>query len=290
MLVLFSDTDSDLSPKIAEKYGYRIISMPYSIDDRTIYPYEDFDEFDSHAYYDMLRSGIVPMTSAINKDKYLNYFEPFFANGDDILYVHFSKAMSATFDSMDMALKDLKAKYPERKFYQIDTKAITTASLVFLLEIGQMYREGKCIEEILDWANKEIDHYAVYFFVDDLKFLMKSGRVSGLAGTVGTLLGVRPIIHMNAEGRMVSIGKEKGRTKAIARLVNYVKELGDEIEKHYILIGHGDAPELCEEVKKCLTEAFPDKNLNIQTVVINPTAGAHCGPNAVGVVFHSIHR
>ena len=290
MLVLFSDTDSDLSPKEAEKYGYRIISMPYSIDGKTIYPYEDYEDFDSHEYYDMLRNGTVPVTSAINKDKYISYFEPVFANGDDILYVHFSKAMSATFDSMYRALEELKVKYPERKFYEIDTKAITAGSYVFLLEIGEMYLEGKTVDEMLEWANKEIDHYAVYFFVDDLKYLIKSGRVSGLAGTVGTLLGVRPIIHMNDEGRMVSIGKEKGKAKAIARLINYVKELGDEIEKHYILIGHGDAPELCEELKNSLTEAFPDKTLNIQTVVINPTAAAHCGPNTAGIVFHSIRR
>ncbi|MBQ2191627.1 MAG: DegV family protein [Clostridia bacterium] len=117
MLVLFTDTDTDVTPEIAAKYGYRLISMPYSIDGKTVYPYVDFDKFDSHAYYDMLRSGVIPNTSALNKENYITYFEPVFAEGNDILYVHFSRAMSATFESMDQAVRELLEKYPERKFY-----------------------------------------------------------------------------------------------------------------------------------------------------------------------------
>ena len=117
MLVMFCDTDCDMTPKIAKEYGYHLISMPYSIENKTIYPYEDFEEFDCHTYYDMLRGGTVPTTSAISEERYVNYFEPHFAAGDDILYVHFSRAMSASFDNMDKAVAKLKAKYPERSFY-----------------------------------------------------------------------------------------------------------------------------------------------------------------------------
>ena len=125
MLVLFTDTDTDITPKAAKEYGYHLISMPYSIDGVTTYPYEDFEEFDAHAFYDQLRGGVLPKTSAISAESYKKYFEPHFKNGDDILYVHFSRAMTATFDAMDAAVKELKEKYPERSFYTIDTKGIT---------------------------------------------------------------------------------------------------------------------------------------------------------------------
>ena len=288
MLVLFTDTDTDITPEVAAKYGYKLISMPYSVDGKLTYPYVDFEKFESKAFYDMLRSGVIPNTSAINEADYINYFEPVFAEGNDILYVHFSRAMSATFEGMDKAVKALQEKYPERKFYEIDTKGISIESLNIVLEVGDMYLAGKTVDEILEWAKTEVDHFAVYFFADDLRFFKHSGRVSGLAGTMGTLLGIRPIIYMNQEGKMVSIGKEKGRVKAINRLVEYVAELGDDIKRHRILIANSDSLDIANAVKDALTERFGE--LDITLVEVNPTAGSHCGPNAIGVCFHAKHR
>ena len=289
MLRLFADTDCDVTPEIAKEYGISLISMPYSIDDVTIYPYEDFDTFDAHAFYDKLRGGVLPNTSAISREKYLKYFEPVFAAGDDILYVHFSRAMSATFTAMDQSVAELLEKYPERKFYAIDTRGITVLSLNIVLEIGDMLKAGKTVEEILEWAKTEVDKFALYFFADDLKFFKHSGRVTGLAATMGTLLGVRPIIYMNAEGKMVSIGTERGRARAINRLLASVDELGDNVKAHRVLIGNTDAPEIVREITARLHEKYGEE-LQVIRVDVNPTAGSHCGPNGVGICFHSIHR
>ncbi len=289
MLVLFTDTDTDITPQQARELGYHLISMPYAIDGKATYPYVDFDVFDGPAFYNQLRGGVLPTTSAISAIQYKEYFEPHFANGDDILYVHFSAAMTMTFNEMEIALKELKEKYPERKFYSVDTKGITTLSLNLVLEIGDLYKAGKSAEEIIAWAEKEVDHFTVYFFADDLKFFKRSGRVSGLAATMGTLIGVRPIIYMNDEGKMVSIGKERGRANAMDHLIRMVDELGDHIEDHRVIVGHTDAPELAEEVKNRLIEKYGDK-LNIMVQITNPTAGSHCGPNAVGVCFHAVRR
>lgn len=289
MVVLFTDTDTDITPKVAAKYGYNLISMPYSIDGKTTYPYVDFDEFDGHAFYDELRGGTLPNTSAISTDQYVEYFEPHFAAGNDIFYVHFSRAMTITFDNMDEALKLLKEKYPERKFYSVDTKAITTLSYALVLEIGELFNAGKTPEEVLEWASTEVDRFALYFFADDLKFFKHSGRVSGIAGTMGTLLGIRPIIHMSSEGKMEAFGKEKGRAKAIARLISIVEEIGDDVKNHRILIGHSDAPELVEEFTTALKAKFGD-DIQYEVVMVNPTAGSHCGPNGLGICFHAKHR
>ena len=118
MIQLFTDTDTDITIEEAKKYGYRLISMPYSTSDNdTIYPYEDYDYFDYKVFYDMLRNGKLPKTFAIPPKKYIEYFEPTLKEGKDILYVHFSKAMSGTFNAMNLAIEELNEKYPERKIY-----------------------------------------------------------------------------------------------------------------------------------------------------------------------------
>lgn len=289
MIRLFTDTDTDFTPVEAEAYGYELISMPYSIDGKTVFPYVDFKSFDDHAFYDQLRKGVLPNTSALSREQYLRYFEPVFAAGDDVFYVHFSRAMTATFDSMDQALAELRQKYPERRFYEVDTKGITTVSYAIVRAIGELFRAGKTPEEVLRWAETEVDKHAMYFFADDLKFFMHSGRVSGLAGTMGTLLGIRPIIHMSPEGKMVSVGKEKGRQKAIDRLLAYVEELGEDVTAHPVYVGHTDSPEVAGMLADELRAKF-GSSLSVEIVPVNPTAGSHCGPNGVGVCFHAKHR
>ncbi len=288
MLKIYTDTDTDITPAIAAEYGYTLISMPYSIDTKTTYPYVDFETFDAHAFYDILRGGVLPTTSAISKEQYLNYFIRDFAAGNDILYVHFSRAMTNTFDAMDQAVAELKKKYPGTRFEEIDTKGITTISYNIVREVGDLYKAGKTLDEILEWAKTEVDKFAMYFFADDLKFFRRSGRVSGLAATMGTLIGVRPLIHMSQEGKMVSVGTAKGRVKAMEYLVDKVGELGDEVKEHRVCIGHSDSPEIAREVGRMLEEKYG--KLTLEYVDVNPTAGSHCGPNGVGVCFHAKRR
>ncbi|MBQ7273366.1 MAG: DegV family protein [Bacteroidales bacterium] len=288
MLKLYTDTDTDFYPSIAEEYGYKLISMPYSIEAKTTYPYVDFETFDAHAFYDTLRGGVLPTTSAISKEQYMNYFIKDFIEGNEILYVHFSRAMTNTFDAMDQAVAELKEKYPKARFEEIDTKGITTISYAIVREVGDLVKAGKSLDEVLDWAKTEVDKFAMYFFADDLKFFRRSGRVSGLAATMGTLIGVRPLIHMSQEGKMVSVGTAKGRNNAMTYLVDKVGELGDDIASHRICIGHTDAPEIARQVAAMIQEKYGPQD--IVYVDVNPTAGSHCGPNGVGVCFHAIHR
>ena len=190
---------------------------------------------------------------------------------------------------MDIAVKELQEQYPDRKFYEIDTMGITICSLMAVKEIGDMYKAGKSVEEMLEWSKTEINKIACYFFADDLKFFRHSGRVSGLAGTMGTLLGIRPIIYMNEDGKMVSVGKEKGRVKAMERLINYVDELGEDVKSHRVIIGNTDSREIALEIERMLKNKY-GSDLRTEICDVNPTAGSHCGPNAVGVCFHAKRR
>lgn len=292
MLVLFTDTDNDVTPSMAKELGYKgLISMPYSIGNKTIYPYVDFDEseYDYKEYYNMLRSGTIPSTSCLTPEEYKKYFEPEFAAGNDILYVHFSRKMTSTFDFMEIALNDLKQKYPERKFYEIDTKAITFASLPIVFEVSRLYKEGKTIDEILAWADVEVDKFATYMFVNDLHFFKLSGRVKGIAAVMGSLIGIKPIIYMDPEGYMVSYGKERGTQKALNKIWEYFEELGEDVEKYDIIVGHTDMEEWAQMLKDKLVEKYGDK-VRIVTSCTNPTAGSKSGPDGVGITFHAIHR
>lgn len=289
MLVLFADTDMDLTKKEAKELGYKLISMPYSIGSDLVYPYESWNEFKAHEFYEKLRNGTLPKTSSISEEKYLEYFESEFKKGNDIFYVHFSRNMSGTFDAMDKAVEKLKEKYPERKFYEVDTLGISILGYIIAKEIADLFKNGKTVEEVLEWAKKEVKHYACYFFADDLKFFKQSGRVSNLAGTMGTLLGIRPIIYMNDEGKMLNIGKEKGRFRAIEKLVGYFEELSVDPKEHRIILASADNDELVQEMKDKLEEKY-GKGLKIETTTVNPTIGAHCGPDTVGLAFYAKHR
>jgi DegV family protein with EDD domain len=289
MFTLFTDTDTDITPIIAKEYGYKLISMPYTIDGKDTRPYEDFEEFDYETFYNTLRGGVLPTTSAISPEKYKEYFEPYLKEGQDILYVHFSASMSGTFNAMHIAIEELKEAYPERTVYTIDTKGITILSYNIVLEIGKLYKGGKSIEEIIDWANKNVDHYATYFFADNLKFFSRSGRVSNVSAAMGNLIGIKPIIYMNDEGQMTNIAKERGRKSATKKLMEYFDTLAVDPLNHHIIIGHTDALDLAKNLGDQLQEKY-DHKLDIEYVVVNPTAGSHCGPDTIGICFFARHK
>lgn len=289
MYTIFTDTDTDITPVVAKKYGYELISMPYSIDENEVYPYESFEEFNGHEFYESLRNGTMPKTYGISPEKYYEYFAPHFKAGRDILYVHFSSAMSGTFNAMRIAIAKLKEDFPERNFYEVDTKGITIESYNIVLEIGDLYKQGKSIQEILEWAKTEVDKFATYFYVENLDFFKRSGRVTNVTAVMGNLLGVHPIIYMDENGMMTSVDKGMGKKQTIRKIMNYVETLGDDIENHRIIIGHSDCLDKAEELGNLMTETYGN-GLKIEYVIVNPTAGSHCGPNGVGICFHSIHR
>ena len=289
MYKLFFDSDSDITLEVAKKYNAKLISMPYVVDGEEVYPYVDFEKFDEKEFYGMLRRGVLPTTCALSEENYRQYFEPELEKGNDILYVHFSRAMTVSFEAADACIKQLLEKYPGRRIELIDTMGITIVSYNIATQIGELVLQGKSIDEIKDWAAVNVDKTAVYFYADNLKFFARSGRVSGFKAFMGGMIGVKPIIYMSSEGKMVSIGSAVGRKKALEKVMSYVQDLQEDIANYPIVIGHCDAMPLVELLKTMLKEKFGE-NLNITVVNVNPTAGSHCGPDTVGVTFHAIHR
>ena len=194
--------------------------------------------------------------------------------------------MSGSFNAMDITIQELKEEYPERTIYTIDTEGITILSNIIVKDIVDLFSEGKTIDEVLEWSKENVKHYATYFFADTLKFFAKSGRVSNFAGFMGNLIGIKPIIYMDESGTMTNIGKTKGKHKAMLALVDYFDKLAVDIKEHRVIIGHTDSLENAQELGKMITDKYGN-DLNIEYVVVNPTAGSHCGPDTVGIAFYA---
>ena len=279
MYTIFVDSDCDMTPELCSKYGFKLISMPYSIDGKEVFPYVDFKEFDYKKFYNQLRAGVLPTTSALSPEQYKEYFEPEFEKGNDILYIHFSAAMSGTFNALHLALEELKEKYPDRKFERIDTKGITLGSYNICCTIGDLLQSGKTVEEVLAMKDDIVDHTAFYFYADDLKFFGKSGRVSGFAAFFGNIIGIKPILISDAHGHNIALKKVRGRQAALQEIADSVIRTAIDPEHNYLAITHADCPEDAQKIADMIAEKIHFKEVFISH--LGPILGASCGPETV---------
>lgn len=290
MYKIFVDSDLDVTPKYAAKHDLGLLKMPFIINEKIYYPYSESDDFDFLGFYKALEKGIVPKTSALNMNEYIDAFEPVLKEGKDILYIHFSSAMSGTFQVLKNAKDELLEKYPDRRIETIDTLSITAGGLNIIEDLIK-YKEShnSTIEELKAYSETIIQRYAIYFFATDLKFFKRSGRISNFAGFMGDIIGLKPVIYVSKEGVMTTLAKAHGIKQAISKIFEYMDKVGDEVEKHHIIIAHTAAFEAVELVRNKLKEKFGD-NLDIEEILVNPTIGSHCGPNCLGISFFAKER
>ena len=287
MYRLFCDSNCELWHTTVKELGLNLIRMPYTLDDEEFF-YDMGENTDFKAFFDKMRAGSTPKTSAINEYAYLEYFEPILARGEDIYYITFSHQMSATFNAMKSAIAQLKEKYPEREIRFKDTKLISLGS-GFVTYYGALkYKEGASMDELDAYLDELIPHVATYFVVNDLTYLYRGGRVSGVSKVVGNLLGIKPILRFNDEGKIVNIEKAKGMKKALFMLSNYMKTKGSEVEKYKVFVLHADCEEEAKAFAESLKAQFGDLDVVLQT--IGPVIGSHCGPGTIGLVFHCKER
>lgn len=285
MSVLFCDTNCELWYDKAEALGLKVIRMPYTLDGVEYY-YDLGKETDFKHFFGRMRAKSMPTTAALNEFDYIDYFEPVFAEGKDIFYITFSHQLSGTFEFMNKAIAHLKEKYPERKITVFDTKSISMGAGFQVYYGGKKQKEGAGDEELLAYLEDLRKHTGVYFAVNDLFHLKRGGRLSGAAATVGTILGVKPIIKINDEGKLVPVFKEKGTKKAISRLASMVAEQGDKFDKYDVYVLDADCPQEADELKDKINELTGGK-ANIIRQTIGPVIATHCGPGTLGIVFYS---
>lgn len=287
MYRLFCDSNCELWHTKVDALGLNVIRMPYIIDNEE-YFYDMGKEHDFKGFFDKMRNGATPKTSALNEFAYTEYFEPILKNGEDIYYITFSHQMSGTFNAMQNVINQLKEKYPEREIRFKDTKTISLGS-GFITYYGALkYKEGATMDELDAYLDELIEHTSTYFVVEDLTYLYRGGRVSGLSKVFGNLLGIKPVLYFNKEGKIININKVKGMKKALATLIEYMKEKGSELDKYDVYVMQADSQKEAEIFEESIKSQFSGVNVIVQPV--GPVIGAHCGPGTIGLIFHSKER
>lgn len=280
--VFMTDSDSDLPFHLKEKYDIPVVYMPYALNGK-----EYFDDLgqtlDHKSYYDAMRNGANPVTSALNEAAYIDYFEPVLKSGKDLLFVAFSSKLSCTLQAAGTAREELLKKYPDRKITIVDTLSISGPMTLLVLKAHEMYRAGKPMEEVASWLENNKLRCQAYFTVDDLKYLKRGGRISGTAAVVGTMLDLKPIIVEASDGSLQAGEKVRGRKKALAYIVDAMMKAEPDPAESPIIVLNADAPEDAERVKASVEQKLPGATVLIEHV--GPVIGAHAGPGTVALCF-----
>ena len=238
--------------------------------------------------YSGLRAGENARTSAVNPEGWKNAIAPHLAAGQDVLVMAFSSGLSTTYQSAEIAAEELRESYPQRKILVVDTLCASMGQGLLVWYACRMRDSGKSLEEVYTWAQDNKLNLCHWFTVDDLFFLKRGGRISGATALVGTMLNIKPVLHVDDEGHLVSVTKSRGRKAAIEALANKVLELGEGFDNSTMFISHGDCLEDAEYLAKRLKEKCGAKEVVISYV--GAVIGSHAGPGTLALFFLGSHR
>ena len=281
--VFMTDSDSDLYYRIADERNIQVIKMPYAVDGVEYYD-DNGRSGGTHEFFQKMRAGAVPVTSALNTDNYLEAFEPILESGQDILFIAFSSKMSATLESARKAREMLLGKYPDRKLLICDTMRISGPMSLLVIRAHDMYLGGASMEEIAAWVKQNRFRFHGWLTVDDLVYLKRGGRISSTSAFFASVLDIKPILCVGRSGKIDPAEKVQGRKKALKTLIDRTVQYIEEPEKQEILIMQADVPEDADRLKAQLLARIPGlKGVRIQDV--GPVIGAHCGPGTIAVCF-----
>ncbi len=282
--VFMTDSDSDLYYQIADERHIQVVRMPYALDG-VEYLDDNGRSGNAHEFFQRMRDGAVPVTSALNMENYLETFEPILAEGKDILFIAFSSQMSATLNSARQAREKLLKKYPDRKLVICDTLRISGPMSILVLMAHDMFLNGASMEEIADWVEKNRMRFQAWLTVDDLKYLKRGGRISSTAAFFGSVLDIKPILVLGRSGKIDPADKVQGRKKALKTLIDKTAQYIEDPDKQEVILLQADVPEEAARLREALLTRIPNiKSVRIQD--IGPVIGAHCGPGTIAVCFY----
>lgn len=278
--VIVSDSTVDLPKEYLQSKQVPIISLSYIMDGVT---YEEMDGLSHKEFFEKLRAGSLPTTSQINPEQAREALEPFAKEGKDILYIGFSSGLSGSYNSVRMAAEDLKEEYPDINIIAIDSLCACMGEGLLLYKALELKEHGMSMEEIAKWVEANKLHICHNVTVDDLNHLHRGGLISKTTAVVGSMIKIKPIIHMSDEGKLVVIGKERGRKKSLVSIVDRMEKQMQGYDNDIVMITHGDCIEDAEFVKKQVEERFGIHNVMING--IGSVIGSHTGAGVVAVFF-----
>jgi DegV family protein with EDD domain len=239
-------------------------------------------------FYDGLRAGDIATTSAVNPQGWKEVMEPVLAAGKDALVLTFSSGLSTTYQSAVIAAEELTEQYPDRKACVVDSLCASLGEGLLLHYACRKRDEGLSLDELVAWVEENKLHLCHWVTVDDLSHLKRGGRISATTALVGTMLNIKPIIHVDDEGHLINVGKCRGRKAATDFIAAKVSELGEGFDNSMVFVAHGDCPEDAAALEKILKEKHGVKE--VVTGYVGPVIGAHTGPGVLVVFFMGKHR
>lgn len=282
-----TDNTADLPYSYYREHDIEYMYLTYQLEGIN---YGKNNELNCKEFYDKMRNGSMPTTSQVNSEEAKEVLRPFLEEGFDILHLAFSSGLSGSYNSVRLAAEELQEEFPERKIVVVDSLCASLGEGLFVDKAVELKEEGKILEENAAWLEEHRKNFCHVFTVDDLFHLHRGGRVSKAAAVVGTMINLKPLLHVDNEGHLIPIGKVRGRKKSLAGLVALMEErVGSWKDKNAkIFISHGDCQEDAEYVAKLVKEKFGYETFLINT--IGATIGTHSGPGTVALFFMGDYR
>ena len=285
---IITDSSCNLTNSVIKELGLHILSLTYQFGDEVYKTFDKDKENDLKVFYSRLRNGETATTSLVTYESVEELSVPLLEEGKDLLYIGFSSGLSGTYNVTALAFRDLREKYPDRKLIAIDTLAASLGEGLLVYKAAKMRLDGKSIEECADFLEKTKLHLCHWFTVNDLYFLKKGGRVSASTALLGTLLNIKPVMHMDNDGHLILKGKVRGRKASLDALVNKAGDLGIDLASQTVFISHGDCVEDAEYVRDQMKEKYGVSDFLINYV--DCVIGAHSGPGTVALFFMGKER
>ena len=281
--VIMTDSSCDLPAKLADEMGLAVLPLSVYIENKQYVNYLDEREIAFSEIYAKLRTKCPAKTSAVNMNDFLAPMEAIVSTGKDLLYIGFSSGLSGTYNAGASAAKEIQEKYPDRKVYAVDSLSASMGQGLLVYLAWQQKQAGKSIDEVLKWVEENRLHLCHFFTIDDLMFLKRGGRVSGATAVVGSMLSIKPVLHVDDEGHLIKIGTARGRKASIKALADMAEKQGIDLEHQTIFISHGDCIEDANFLADIMRTRFHVKDVVISYV--GPVIGAHSGPGTVALFF-----
>ena len=288
--LIMTDSCCDLSQQEVDELGVSVLPLSFTIDGRTYLNTPDHAAMAPEDFFRRVADGAVCTTAAVNVGEFTDAMRPVLESGRDILCICFSSALSTTYQSACIAADDLRSEYPEEKIIVIDSLSASRGQgMLVYRAVQERRRSDPDIETLANYVRSILQSQCHWFIVDDLNHLKRGGRVSASAAFVGTMLGIKPVMHTDSEGRLIPMGKARGTKAALTALVDKVAELGIEPEKSQpMFICHANCPDSVAFVKALLKERFGVTD--VRADFIGPVIGSHTGCGTLGLFFVGVKR
>lgn len=282
---IITDSGCDLPVEMQRKLNIKVVRLTLNFRGQ-----ESPDSVDGQIQqlYDALRAGEVAKTSAVNPDAWQKAMEPILQQGQDILVLAFSSGLSTTYQSAVIAAGELLEKYPQRNIRVVDSRSASLGQGLLVWYACHKQAQGMELAELADWVEQQKYHLCHWFTVDDLMYLKRGGRISTTTAIVGTMLGIKPVMHMDDEGRLINVSKARGRKASISALAEKLGQLGLDGENRTVFICHGDCLEDAQYLEKLVRQKY-----GVEEVFIGYTGaviGSHSGPGTLAMFFLGRNR